>query len=344
VKAARLAAPGQPFTVEEQPVPRLDPGELLLRVAACGLCASDLHLVDGLKPPPGVTFPFTPGHEIAGEVVKVGDGVEGISPGDRIAVHQNIPCSRCVNCRRGLSNICVDPRIVGYHRLGGYCEYTTIPAACAIPIPDQLGWEQAAIVPDAVATPYHALVTRGGLAPGESVAVFGMGGLGTHALLIARAFGAGRIIAVVRRSEVADRAREFGATDVVVSSEGNPARTIKEMTGGGVDLAADFTGTAAMIAAAAASARMGGRAVVAGMSNEKMTLMSSVHFSRWEIALLGAYMATPEEVRQVITLAATGKLDLSRSVTHRFPLDRVNDAIACLRDRAQNPIRIVLLP
>lgn len=344
VKAACVAAPGQPFTIEERPVPRPGHGEVLVRVAACGLCASDLHLVEGLEPPPGVTFPITPGHEIAGEVVEVGDGVSGISPGDRVAVHPNVPCGRCANCQRALSNICVDPQVMGYHRLGGYCEYTTVPAAGVIPIPERLSWEQAAIVPDAVATPYHALLTRGGLRPGESVAIFGMGGLGAHALLVARLLGASRVIAVVRRPEVADRARDFGATEAVVSGAGNPVRMIKELTGAGVDLAADFTGTAAMIAAAAASVRMGGRAVVTGMTGEKIALMSSVHFARWELALLGAYTSTLEEARRVMALAGSGQLDLSRSVTHRFPLDQVNQAFDCLRDRSRNPIRVVLIP
>jgi len=234
--------------------------------------------------------------------------------------------------------------VMGYHRLGGYCEYTTLPAAGAIRIPDNLPWAEAAIVPDAVTTPYHALVTRGGLRPGESVAVFGIGGLGAHALLIARLAGASRIIAVVRRPEMADPARELGATDIVISAEGNPARAVKELTGGGADLAADFTGTAAFIAAAAASVRMGGRALLAGMTGEKLALMSSVHFARWEIALLGAYTSSPWEAQRVMSLAGSGKLDLSRSVTHRFPLDQVNEAFACLRDRSRNPIRVVLLP
>lgn len=344
MKAARVAAPGQPFTLEELPVPRPGPGELLVRIAACGLCASDLHLVEGLEPPPGVTFPLTPGHEIAGVVVEVGQGVDGIPLGDRVAVHPNIPCGRCANCQQGLSNICVDPQVMGYHRLGGYCEYTTLPVAGAIHIPEELPWAEAAIIPDAVTTPYHALVTRGGLQPGETVAIFGVGGLGVHAILVARLVGASRIIAVVRRREVADRAREFGATDVVVSEETNPARAVKELTGGGADLAADFTGIASVIATAVASVRMGGRAVVIGMTNEKMALMSSVHFARWEISLLGAYTSSPWEARRVMALAAAGRLDLSRSVTHRFPLDQVNEAFDCLRDRSRNPIRVVLIP
>lgn len=315
-----------------------------MRVAACGLCSSDLHLAEGLEPPRGVTFPITPGHEIAGEVVEVGHGVHEVSAGDRVAAHPNVPCGRCVSCRRGFANICVDPQVMGYHRLGGYSEYTTLPAAGAIHIPEELPLEQAAIVPDAVTTPYHALVMRGGLQPGESVAVFGVGGLGVHALLVARLMEASRIVAVVRRREIADRAREFGATDVIVSGEGNPARAIKELTGGGADLAADFTGVAPVIAAAVASVRMGGRAVVAGMTSEKMALMSSVHFVRWEIALLGAYSSTPPEARRVMALAGSGKLDLSRSVTHRFPLEQVNQAFNCLRDRSRNPIRVILTP
>jgi len=233
---------------------------------------------------------------------------------------------------------------MGYHRLGGYCEYTTIPLAGVIRIPEGLPWEQAAIVSDAVATPYHALVSRGGLQPGETAAIFGIGGLGAHALLVARLVGASRIIAVVRRREVAERAREFGATDVVVSQEGNPARAIKDLTGGGADLAADFTGAASVIAAAVASVRMGGRAVVVGMSNEKIALMSSVHFTRWELALSGAFASSPWEAQRVMALAAERKLDLSRSVTHRFPLDQVQAAFDCLRDRSQNPIRVVLTP
>jgi threonine dehydrogenase-like Zn-dependent dehydrogenase len=233
---------------------------------------------------------------------------------------------------------------MGYHRLGGYCEYTTVAVAAAIRIPEGLPLEQAAIVPDAVATPYHALVTRGHLQAGESVAIFGMGGLGAHALLIARLVGASRIIAVVRRPEAAERAREFGATDVVVSTEGNPARNVKGLTGGGVDLAADFTGVASVIATAVASVRMGGRAVVAGLRTEKMALVSSVHFARWELAILGAFASTPSEAELVRGLAAEGTLDLSRSVTHRFPLDQVREAVACLRNRAGNPVRVVLTP
>jgi threonine dehydrogenase-like Zn-dependent dehydrogenase len=233
---------------------------------------------------------------------------------------------------------------MGYHRPGGYCEYTTIPAAGTISIPEGLSSEQAAIVPDAVTTPYHALVTRGGLQPGETAAIFGVGGLGSHALLVARMMGAGRIIAVVRRPEVAHRAREFGATDVVVSGEGNPARAIKDLTRGGADLVADFTGAAPVIATAVASVRMGGRVIVVGMTKEKMTLTSSVHFARWEIAVLGAYSSSPLEAQKVMALVGAGKLDLSRSVTHRFPLGQVNEAFDCLRDRSRNSIRVVLTP
>lgn len=344
MKAARVAAPGQPFILEELPIPKPGPDEVLLRIAACGICASDLHVVEGLTPPPGVTFPLTPGHEIAGEVVEVGPEVHGISPGDRVATHPNVPCGRCANCRRGLPTLCADLQVMGYHRLGGYCEYTTVPVAAAIRIPEGLPLEHAAIVPDAVATPYHALITRGGLQAGESVAIFGMGGLGAHALLIAGLVGAQRIIAVVRRPEAAVRAREFGATDVVVSTEGNPARAVKDLTGGGVDLAADFTGIASVIATALASVRMGGRAVVAGMSNEKMALVSSVHFARWELALVGAFASSPWEAELVMALAAEGTLDLSRSITHRFPLDQVREAVACLRNRSGNPVRVVVTP
>ncbi|MGK2940741.1 MAG: alcohol dehydrogenase catalytic domain-containing protein [Immundisolibacter sp.] len=343
--AARVAAPGALFTLEDLPPPTPGPHEVLIRVAACGICASDLHLVDGQTPPPGVVFPLTPGHEVAGEVVEVGVAVRDITPGARVAVHPNLPCGRCEPCLRGADNLCLEPQVMGYHRLGGYCEYTTAPAhallRCANPA---LAWEQMAIVPDAVSTPYHALHVRGGLRSGEQVAVYGLGGLGAHALLLARHLGAARVIAVVRRPESAALAESFGATDVVLTGAGNPVRAIRDLTGGGADLAVDFTGATDSIAAAAASLRPGGRAVLVGMSEDKLALMSAVRFARYEIALLGSYTSTLAEAQTVLDLVASGALDLTGSVTHRYPLSAVNAAYADLRARAGNPVRAVLLP
>lgn len=342
---ARIAAPHAPFTLEDLPVPRPGPGEVLIRVAACGICGSDLHLVDGQELPPGVGFPLTPGHEVAGAVVEVGPGVHGIAPGARVAVHPNLPCGQCAPCERGADNLCLAPQVMGYHRLGGYCEYTTAPAhallRCASATP---AWEQMAIVPDAVSTPYHALTTRGALRAGERVVVYGLGGLGAHGVLLAAHLGASQVIAVVRRPEAADLARAFGASDVVVAETTQAARQVRALTDGGADLALDVTGAAASIAAATASVRPGGRAVVVGMSEDRLALMPAVRFARYEIALLGSYTSTLAEAQTVMDLLAGGALHLSRSVTHRYGLADVNRAYAELRARTGNPIRAVLVP
>lgn len=343
--AARIAAPHAPFTLEDLPLPVPGLGEVLIRVAACGICGSDLHLADGQELPPGVCFPLTPGHEIAGEVEDVGAGVHDVAPGARVAVHPNLPCGWCAACRRGADNLCLAPQVMGYHRLGGYCEYTTAPAhallRCASATP---AWEHIAIVPDAVSTPYHALTTRGALRAGEQVVVYGLGGLGAHAVLLAAHLGASRVVAVVRRAEAADLARAFGATDVVVAEPGKAARGVRELTGGGADLAVDVTGSAPGVAAATASVRPGGRAVAVGMSEDRLALMPAVRFARLEIALLGSYTSTLAEAQTVMDLLARGTLDLTRSVTHRYRLAEVNRAYADLRARTGNPIRAVLLP
>lgn len=343
MKIARVAGPGAAFTLEELAVPQPAAGEVLVQVAACGLCASDLHLIDGLTLPPGVHFPLTPGHEVAGAVVALGDGVKGVELGARVAAHPNLPCGRCANCGRALPNLCLAPQVMGYHRPGGYAEYTTVPISGLIHCRSaSLPWEQVAIVPDAVSTPYHALHTRGRLRAGEQVVVFGLGGLGAHALLLARHLGAARVIAVVRRARAAELARSFGATDTVLVDADNPVRAIRALTGDGADLALDFTGAASSVAAAAACLRPGGRAVLVGMSDDKLALMSVVRFARLEIALLGAYTSTLEEAQTVMDLVASGALDLAQSVTHRYDLEQVNEAFACLRDRDRQPVRVVL--
>jgi 2-desacetyl-2-hydroxyethyl bacteriochlorophyllide A dehydrogenase len=325
--------------------PRPGPGEVLLRVRAAGLCGSDLGFLDGLKLPPGVRSPLLLGHEVAGEVVEVTRDAGPWRAGDRVVVNPYIACGACRVCRAGRRSICVSPSVIGLHRPGGFAEWLAVPAANLHRLPPGLTFAQGAIVPDAVSTAHHAVVARGALAHGESVAVFGAGGLGTHGILLARLLGAAPLIVVVRREAVAARVRAMGADRVLVGDEPSPVREIRRFTGGqGVDLALDFVGKPESVRACVASARIGGRVVLAGVGDERLTLPPAAHLVRYELDIRGAYGAEPGEIDAVLGLAAAGRLDLARSVSAELPLAEIGRAVERLRDRTGDVVRLVVTP
>jgi len=341
MRAARFHAPDTPLRVEQVPVPSAGRGQVLVRVLACGLCGSDVHFLEGRVPLARV--PITLGHEPAGVVEAVGDGVEGVEPGQRVIVRPGTGCGRCAACGAGRDHLCERTRVLGMHIDGGMAEYIAVDAAAVVAVPDEVPLEQAAIISDAVATPYHALVDRGALRAGETVAVFGAGGLGEHAIRIARLCGASTIIAVDVRRAALDAAVEAGADAVIDGGSERAARRIREMTGG-VDLAIECIGRAETIAEAVKSLRRGGRAVVVGMGAEPIQLPPPNAFTWGEQALLGAFGSSAAHVRSILALVAAGRLDLSRSVGMVLPLARVNDGIEALRSSDRAVTRVVVRP
>jgi threonine dehydrogenase-like Zn-dependent dehydrogenase len=229
------------------------------------------------------------------------------------------------------------------HLDGGLAERLAVAARAVVPVPDELPLDQAAIVADAVATPYHALVERGGLRPGETVAVYGCGGLGYHAVQLARLAGAATVIAVDVRGSALERARRAGADITINAAEERPSRRIRELTGG-VDLAVECVGRAESIAEAAKSLRRGGRAVVVGMGPDAVTLPPPNVFTWSEYALIGSFGSSAETVPRLLAMAASGRLDLSQSVTDKFRLEEVNQALELLRSPDSDAVRIVIEP
>src|SRR3954453_17749667 len=196
MRAARFYAPGEPLRVETVPRPRPDEADdVLVRVAAVGLCGSDIHIaVEGITATP--YQPITLGHEIAGTVEGVGSGVEDWTPGDRVAVSAIEVDGTCANCTAGHAEVCLGRRLKGIQADGGLGEYVVVPARNLCRLPDSVSFPVGAVITDAVATPFHALVEVAGLTAGQSAAVFGVGGLGLHAVQIARLLRASPIIAV----------------------------------------------------------------------------------------------------------------------------------------------------
>ncbi|MCI8840258.1 MAG: alcohol dehydrogenase catalytic domain-containing protein [Oscillospiraceae bacterium] len=178
MKAAVLRAFHQPLSIEELPIPKPGEGEVLAKVLACGLCASDLHIADGMIG--SVRLPYTPGHEICGEIVALGGGVEGFALGERFVAGIDLICGHCRFCRSGRGNLCASRVRLGFERDGGQAEYCVVPAQCVFPIASHVPPEQAAVIPDAVACMYHAM-RRGEVGPGSVICVTGVGGLGRTA-------------------------------------------------------------------------------------------------------------------------------------------------------------------
>jgi 2-desacetyl-2-hydroxyethyl bacteriochlorophyllide A dehydrogenase len=342
--ASRFHGPGAPLALERVRRPAPGPGEVLVEVHAAGLCGSDVHIaIEGTTPTARV--PITLGHESAGMVAALGDGVEGWAPGARVVVSPLIACGTCPRCRVGRFSICERRTLVGIHVDGGLAEYLAVPADTLVALPDAVSFEVGAIITDAVATPYHALQDRAVLRAGESVAVVGVGGLGQHAVQLARLMGASTIVAVDVRPAALDRALAAGATHAVDGAAPDvPARVRAAAGGAGVDVAAEFVGLARTVETAVACTRPGGRVVVAGIAAEPFVLPTPSAFVRDEIALLGSYGFTKASIEQLVDLAAAGRLDLEASVTHRFALAQADDALRVLHTKAGDPGRVVVLP
>jgi alcohol dehydrogenase, propanol-preferring len=344
MKAAQFYEVNSPLRIEEIPIPDIGPEEVLVQVQAVGLCGSDVHIVyEGVTP---TAFkPITLGHEPAGIVARVGSAVEEWQPGTRVSVLPLLFCGVCPTCLRGQAEICEKRRMIGIQAEGALARYVRVPAKNLVRLPDNVPFAIGAIITDAVATPFHALIDRATLKSGESIAIFGVGGLGLHAVQIAKLAGARWIIAVDVRDEQLERARSAGADLTLNSKNSSPVTAIREATGGrGVDVAAEFIGRQETIAQAVEAIAAGGRVVVAGLGPDPITVLPPTIFVRKELTLLGSYAFTRQTIEQLLELVATGKLDLSNSITDTFPLEQVNEGLKVLHEKIGNPIRVVITP
>lgn len=344
MSAARLYNAGEPLVVETVPRPVPHADEILVEVAACGLCGTDIHLaVDGDIPVS--RSPITLGHEAAGVIVELGDAVAGLVVGQRVALFPSAICGECRFCRAGRESLCEASKVYGMSRDGALARYVAAPAFGAIPIPDEVPFAQAAIITDGVATPFHALRVRGALKAGEAVAVIGCGGLGAHAVLLARMMGAGFIAAVDMQPEARVRALEFGA-DIAIdpAHEPNAGKTIRRQFGRGVDLALEFVGRAETVEMAIKTLDTSGRAVIVGVGPARPALPPLISFVGREYSVIGSFGMDKRDIEDLLALVARGRLDLSRSVTKTYPLADINEALARLASKEAGVVRLVVEP
>jgi propanol-preferring alcohol dehydrogenase len=316
--------------------------DVLVRVRAAGICHSDAHYRAGRSPVS--PLPLTLGHEVAGVVERVGDAVTLVKPGDRVCLHYLIACADCYHCSRGSEQFCRTGSMIGHFRDGGWAELIAVPERNAVPLPDGIPFEHGAVLMCSSATSLHAL-RKARLAGGETVAVFGVGGLGMSAVQLARALGARDVYAVDLDAEKLRLAAHFGAVPVDAGA-GDPAAAIRDRTNGrGVDVALELIGLPLTMRQAVQALAVQGRAVVAGLAAEPLVLDTYRDLLGKEAELIGANDHLLQELPLLLDLARRGALDLTRVVARTVPLDAgaVNEVLDEL-DRYAAPARTVIVP
>jgi propanol-preferring alcohol dehydrogenase len=308
MKALLLEEWGGPLVPVTRADPHPGPGEVLVRVRACGVGYTLTNIRMGrMASGPGAAVPRIIGHEVAGEVEDLGEGVTDWSAGDRIAVYFYLTCGRCEQCRHGHDPLCESlGGLIGVARDGGLAERMVVPAANLIALPDGVSFADAAVATDAVATPWHALREVAPAGPLDTVAVVGAGGgVGIHAVQVARLLGA-RAIALDVDDDKLDLAVENGATGIVNVTRDEPVAAVRELTGGrGADVVLDYVASEQTLGAAFEYAARRGRVVVQGVNPPGTTFSAEPRaFIQREVALTGARYADRREVEEVMRLVA----------------------------------------
>jgi alcohol dehydrogenase len=361
--AQRPFKDSRPLKIEEVELDAPGHGEILVRVRAAGLCHSDLSVIDGNRPRP---LPMALGHEAAGEVVEVGAGVADLEVGDHVVFSFVPSCGTCDYCLGGRAALCApgakannDGVLLGgdrrlhqgdatiNHHLGvsGFAEHAVTSRRSAVKIPKDLPFEIAAVFGCAVLTGMGAVVHTAGLRAGQSVLVVGLGGVGLSAVLGAVAAGARQVIAADIAEDKLELAKAMGATHVVNSKDADAVQQVKDISGGGVDIAAEFAGVGPALEFAFAATGKGGSTVTAGLPHPDTRLaVSPVQMVAEERRFLGSYLGghVPAlDIPEYIALYQAGRLPVDKLLTHRMKLEDINEGFDRLADG--DAIRQVIL-
>jgi propanol-preferring alcohol dehydrogenase len=322
LKAAVLHKPGSPLVIEEREIPRLAAGEILIKVKACGVCHTDLHIVGGEWPAP--KLPLILGHEVVGEVAAVGEGVANFKGDDRAGIGWIYStCGHCEYCASDRERYCSEYAATGYIADGGFAEYIKVPASHAVALPQELKFAEAAPLYCAGLTAYRA-VKISGLRVGETVAVWGTGGLGQCAVQIAKALGA-RVIAVDIAADKLDIARRLGADFAINAAQDKAAEAIS--SSGGAHVALCFAPSEQAVARAFESLRLCGTLVLVGLPPGNFTL-PIIGCVRKGVRILTCAVGTRQDLREVLAIAAAGKV---KCLVETCDLDHINEVFDRMR-------------
>jgi succinate semialdehyde reductase (NADPH) len=352
MRAAVLEAVGAPLVIEDLPVPQPKADEVLIKVAACGVCHSDLHVAKGeLKFP----LPCVLGHEISGTVETIGPGVKGLKKGDPVVSSFILPCGRCPSCARGRDDLCetffamnrlkgtlydgesrlrrADGTALAMYSMGGLAEYAVVPVTDVFPLPPSVPLAEGCILGCAIMTAYGAVKHQAEIKPGDTVAVVGAGGVGSNVVQLARLFGAADVIAVDIRDDKLAEVQKLGATKLVNGSKGDAVGQVATLTGGrGVDVAIEALGRPETVQSAFLMTRDGGRTVVIGLAPGQATASIEVtRLVRRSIRLTGSYgCRVRTDMPEIVGLAARGLIDVKKPISRRYRLEECQEAYQAL--------------
>ncbi|MCK4341392.1 MAG: zinc-binding dehydrogenase [Phycisphaerae bacterium] len=340
MKAVVFHGPEKGLKIEDIPVPQIGDDQILVKVAACGVCHTDLHYIEHGVP----TFkkpPIVLGHEASGIVEKAGANVTNVKQGQRVLIPAVLTCGHCQACRLGRENICSSMTMLGNHFDGAYAEYVAVPAKDVLDLPESIPLEEASIIADAISTPYHAVKNRARVQPGDTVAVFGCGGVGINAIQMASAAG-GYVIAVDINDKKLEWAIEFGAAKTINATQvERVSKAIKKLTGGGADIAMEVIGNPRTIEEAFESVRVGGRLCVVGYTHEAISIVAGKIMFK-ELEIVGSLGCRPVDYIPLIRMVEQGKIDVKRQVTHRFKLDEIGKAFEVMKEGLS--LRSIVIP
>lgn len=342
MKAIRMIEAGKPVELHEIPIPGGGENDILVRVRAAGICHSDAHYRAGTSPM-GM-LPITLGHEIAGEVEWIGPQVSTVRAGERVALHYNISCGECHYCKGGNEQFCATVKMLGHHVDGGYAEYVSVPARNAVPLPEEISFEAGATLMCASATALHAL-RKGRVKAGETVAVFGVGGLGLSAIQLARALGAADVYAVDIQPDKLELASEYQAIPID-AARCDPVEEIRRLTKGrGVDVALEMIGLPKTMQQTVQSLGVLGRAVIVGISKVPLEVNPYATLIGYEAEIIGSNDHLLDELHQLMDLARRNVLDTSRVVSQVLPLEAapINRRLDAL-EQFTSDVRAVIVP
>ena len=342
MKAVRLVQVGRPLEDAEVAISDIDPSEILIRVAACGICHSDTHYRAGIsKIDP---LPMTLGHEVAGRVEDTGAEVTNVAPKDRVCVHYLVNCGSCGFCLRGLEQFCPRGQMIGKHRDGGYAEFIKVPGKNALVIPDEISFEVGAVMMCSSATALHAL-NKARIKSGESVAIFGFGGLGFSALQLAQAFDCRDVYVVEINPGKLALIASLGGIAIDANVE-DPVAQIRERTGGkGVDVSLELIGSATTMGQAVQCLGVLGRAALVGLTGESMSISPYTELINKEVEIIGVSDHLATELPSLMEFVRSGQLRFSPGTLRCVDLDagQVNAVLDALQTSTDS-IRTVIVP
>lgn len=324
-------------------MPSPGPTDVLIRASTVGICGSDIELYQGKRPPDISRYPVIPGHEWSGTVATLGEQVKELEVGNKVVAGGFLACSICRNCREGLTNLCESGYDeIGFTQPGGLAEYVIVPARQVHVLPATAALDAAALLePTAVVA--HAFL-RAAPRPGEVVVILGDGTISQLAVQLARLYSPSAIAVLGMRDSRLALSRSLGATHTLNLSAGSPLELVNELTQGrGADLVFEGAGHVQAVAEAFRLARRGGIILLEGIAGGNATLaLEADSFTLKQLSVHGIFGANSRAWEYAVSLFRSGQLDLSQLITHRFPLERYEEALATLASPEIETLKVVI--